>query len=77
MKIRVLSVFALGVATSGQRGTFEFPGEVGVAAGTWGAAASPSFNTEVALFRELRAGLLVEASVATRHYEYAPIEAPR
>lgn len=60
-----------------QRGTFAFAGEAGAAAGTWGAAASPSFNTEVALFTELRGGLLVELSVATHRYEYAPIEAPR
>ncbi len=60
-----------------QRGTFAFAGEAGAAAGTWGAAASPSFNTEVALFTELRGGLLVELSVATHRYEYAPIEALR
>ena len=60
-----------------QRGTFEFAGEAAAAAGTWGAAASPSFNTEVALFTELRAGLLVEASVGTHRYEYAPIDAPQ
>ena len=60
-----------------QRGTFEFAGEAGAAAGTWGAAASPSYNTEVALFTELRAGLLVEASVGTHRYEYAPIDAPQ
>ncbi len=60
-----------------QRGTFAFAGEAGAAAGTWGAAASPSFGPEVALFTELRGGLLVELSVATHRYEYAPIEAPR
>ncbi len=60
-----------------QRGTFEFAGEAGAAVGTWGAAASPSFNTEVALFTELRAGLLVEASVGTHRYEYAPIKTPQ
>lgn len=60
-----------------QRGTFAFAGEDGVAVGTWGAAASPSFNTEVALFTELRGGLLMELSVATHRYDYAPIEAPQ
>ena len=60
-----------------QRGTFEFAGEAAAAVGTWGAAVSPSYNTEVALFTELRAGLLVEASVGTHRYEYAPIEAPQ
>ena len=59
-----------------QRGTFEFAGEAAAAAGTWGAATSPSFNTEVALFTQLRAGLFVEASVGTHRYEYAPIKAP-
>jgi len=58
-----------------QRGTFEFVGEAGAAAGTWGTSTSPSFNTEIALFTELRSGLLVEASVGTHRYEYAPIEA--
>ena len=60
-----------------QRGTFAFAGEAGAAAGTWGAAASPSFRPEVALFIESRGGLLVELSVATHRYEYAPIEAPQ
>lgn len=59
-----------------QRGTFELAGEVGAAAGTWGASASPSFSTKIALFTKLRSGLLVEASVGTHRYEYAPIEVP-
>ena len=57
-----------------QRGTFALTGEANAAAGTWGASATPSFNSEVALFTELRGGLLVEASVGTHRYEYAPIE---
>ena len=58
-----------------QRGTFEFGGEAGAAVGIWGAAVSPSFNTEVALFTKLRSGLLVEANVGANRYEYAPIQA--
>ena len=59
-----------------QRGTFVLAGEAGAAAGAWGASASPSFGTEIALFTKLRGGLLVEASVGTHRYEYAPIEVP-
>ncbi len=59
-----------------KRGTFVLAGEAGAAAGTWGASASPSFSTEIALFTKLRGGLLVEASVGTHRYEYAPIKVP-
>ncbi len=45
----------------------------GLAAGTWDAGAPPSSNTEVALFIELRVGLLVEASVGAHRYDYMPI----
>lgn len=59
-----------------QRGTFALTGEANAAAGTWGASATPSFSTEIALFTELRGGLLVEASVGTHRYDYASIETP-
>jgi lipid-binding SYLF domain-containing protein len=57
-----------------QRGGFEFAGQVNVAVGPWGGACTPAFNTDVALFTELKGGLLLELSVGTHRYDYLPIQ---
>ncbi len=56
-----------------QKGTFEFAGQANAAAIVWGAAATPSFNSEVALFTQIHGGLLLEASVGAHRYDFAPI----
>ena len=59
-----------------KRGSFEFLSQANVAAGAWGAAATPSYHPEVALFTQLQAGLLLEGSVGTHRYEYKPLAKP-
>jgi lipid-binding SYLF domain-containing protein len=59
-----------------ENSTFEFAGEAEVAVGPLGGAASPSYSPEVALFTQLRSGLIVEASVGAHRYEYRPISFP-
>ncbi len=57
-----------------QRGTLEFTGQANLALITLGGAATPSFNNEVALFTQLRSGLLIEASVGGQHFRNRAIE---
>jgi lipid-binding SYLF domain-containing protein len=52
----------------------EFAGQANAALVTWGIDSTPSFDAEVALFTELRGGLLVEASVGAHGYQFAPVE---
>ena len=54
-------------------GLLEFAGQANVAVATLGGASTPSFNGDVALFTELKGGLLVEASVGAHRYGFAPI----
>jgi lipid-binding SYLF domain-containing protein len=51
----------------------EFAGQANAAVATVGLASTPSFNSEVALFTELKGGLLFEASVGAHRYGFAPI----
>ena len=55
------------------RAPLEFAGQANAAVVTAGLAATPSFNSEVALFTELKGGLLIEASVGAHRYGFAPI----
>lgn len=52
----------------------EFAGQANLAVATLGIASTPSFDTEIALFTQLRGGLLVEATVGAHGYNFAPIE---
>lgn len=52
----------------------EFAGQANLALATFGIASTPSFDTEIALFTELRGGLLLEATVGAHAYDFAPIE---
>lgn len=56
-----------------KKGRFEFSGQANVALMNKGAAITPSFNQEVAMFTQLRGGLLIEASVGTQRYDYFPL----
>lgn len=53
-----------------------FAGQANLAVATLGIASTPSFDTEIALFTELRGGLLLEATVGSHSYDFAPIEYP-
>ena len=54
------------------QGTYEFAGQANLALATLGAASTPSFNEEVALFTQLKGGALIEASVGMHHYSFRP-----
>jgi len=55
-------------------GLMEFAGQANVAVGALGMSSTPSFNTEVALFTQLRSGLLIEGSVGAHRYAYWPAQ---
>lgn len=56
-----------------KKGRFEFTGQANAAAVTLGGGLTPSFNQEVAMFTQLRGGLLLEASVGTQRYDFFPL----
>lgn len=51
-------------------GLMEFAGQANLAVARAGGTATPSFNTEVAMFTRLRGGLLVEGSVGAHRYTF-------
>ncbi len=53
----------------------EFAGQAKVTIATVGASGTPSFNEEVALFTQLKGGLLLEASVGGHHYSFKALGA--
>ena len=52
----------------------DFAGQVNASLLIIGVSATPSFNTDVAMFTQLRGGLLLEASVGAHRYTFAPVE---
>lgn len=54
-------------------GVAEFAGQANLAVAQLGGAATPSFNTEVAMFTQLRGGLLLEGSVGAHRYTFRPL----
>ena len=59
-----------------KRGRFEFTGQVNASVGTAGKAVTPGYHPDVAMFVEVRGGVMLEASVGTQRYDYFPIETP-
>ena len=51
-------------------GVMEFAGQANLALARAGGAATPSFNTEVAMFTQLRGGLIAEGSVGGHRYTF-------
>ena len=56
-----------------KKGTFEFTGQANAAHVVGGYSAAPSYHPEVAMFVQVRGGLLLEASIGTQRYDYFPI----
>jgi lipid-binding SYLF domain-containing protein len=56
-------------------GRMEFVGQANAAATVVGATFTPAWSTDVAVFTQVRAGLLVEASVGAQHYDFYPLDA--
>ena len=57
-----------------RRSPAEFVGQLNAAATVVGFSADPSFNDEIALFTQLRGGLLLEASFSGHRYTFGAIE---
>jgi lipid-binding SYLF domain-containing protein len=56
-----------------KKGRFEFTGQANAAVVTVGVGFTPSYNNDVAMFTQLRGGLLLEASVGTQRYDFYPL----
>ncbi len=56
-----------------RRGRLEFTGQASVAAITAGKAITPAYSQDVALFVQVRGGLMLEASVGAQRYDYFPL----
>jgi lipid-binding SYLF domain-containing protein len=56
-----------------KRGRFEFTGQANATVATASRDAKPSYHPEVAMFEQVRGGLLLEASVGTQRYDYFPL----
>ena len=57
-----------------KRGRFEFTGQANASVANVGKAITPGYNPDVAMFVEVRGGLMVEASVGTQRYDYFPLQ---
>jgi lipid-binding SYLF domain-containing protein len=57
-----------------RRSPGEFAGQINAAAAVVGIASTPSFHSEIALFTQLRGGLLLEASFSGHRYTFGAIE---
>lgn len=56
-----------------KRGRFEFTGQANASVGTAGKALTPGYHPDVAMFVEVRGGLMLEASVGTQRYDFFPL----
>ena len=56
-----------------KRGRFEFTGQANATAITTGKAVTPGYNPDVAMFVQVKGGLLLEASVGTQRYDFFPL----
>jgi lipid-binding SYLF domain-containing protein len=63
---RALSLF--------QKGTLEFGGQANVTVLAAGVSATPSYNEDVAVFTNVRGGLMLEGSIGGHRYNYQPIQ---
>ena len=57
-----------------QKGTLEFGGQANVTVLAVGASATPSYNEDVAVFTNVRGGLMLEGSIGGHRYHYRPIQ---
>ena len=58
-----------------KRGRFEFTGQANASVGTAGKAVTPGYHPDVAMFVEVRGGVMLEVSVGTQRYDYFPLDA--
>lgn len=72
---KILFFRSEGALDQFKRGRFEFTGQANAAWGLGGKAATPSYNPDVAMFVQVKGGLLLEASVGSQRYDYFPVTA--
>ena len=58
-----------------KKGRFEFSGQANATAVTAGKTLTPSYSQDVAMFAQVRGGLLLEASVGAQRYDFFPLAA--
>jgi lipid-binding SYLF domain-containing protein len=56
-----------------KKGSFEFTGQANAAHVVGGYSASPSYHPDVAMFVQVKGGILLEASVGTQRYDFFPL----
>jgi lipid-binding SYLF domain-containing protein len=56
-----------------QKGTLEFGGQANATVITAGVSATPSYNENVAVFTNVRGGLMLEGSIGGHRYNYRPV----
>ncbi|MEM1112240.1 MAG: hypothetical protein AAGI11_10065 [Pseudomonadota bacterium] len=56
-----------------KKGRFEFSGQANATAVTVGKSITPSYHQDVAMFVQVRGGLLLEASVGAQRYDFFPL----
>ncbi|MEP5569106.1 MAG: hypothetical protein ABJN62_14805 [Halioglobus sp.] len=56
-----------------KRGRFEFTGQANAAVAKTGKAVTPGYHPDVAMFVQVRGGLLLEVSVGTQRYDFFPL----
>ena len=56
-----------------KKGNLEMGGQANAALITLGGGATPGFLSDVAIFTELRGGLLIEASIGGHYYSFRPL----
>lgn len=57
-----------------KRGRFEFTGQANASVATVGKSVTPGYHPDVAMFVQLRGGLMIEASVGTQRYDFFPLD---
>lgn len=72
---KILFFRSEGALDQFKRGRFEFTGQANASAATVGKAITPGYHPDVAMFVQVRGGLLLEASVGTQRYDFFPLPA--
>lgn len=67
---KILFFRAPGALDQFKRGRFEFTGQANASIATVGKAVTPSYHPDVAMFVQVKGGLMLEVSVGTQRYDF-------
>lgn len=70
---KILFFRSEGVLDQFKRGRFEFTGQANASVATVGKAVTPGYHPDVAMFVQVKGGLMLEASVGTQRYDFFPL----